>query len=283
MPDFFRECNTQGLAPKDFEQTFCQRCRNPDCDLAAWGSSKFDQRVATQAERLLNPQQADPRLPKYARIVQADFQSMMREAMMLEIADQRGDWEVPEIDVVDGQVEVASTATTQAVDNAVRGLARSYEQPAPGLPDPDGEFAAQAMAVLGELSEVDPDDVTSLIEPPPDDAGDDVGDVTSFSGDALGESPNDEPPTEDAEPAEAQVLEDAKSGRPIVRPKPPVPAKAPRTANTPMPAGGLMVGGGPAPKPQDPWAPPSGLKATAKMVPVGAKIRMGLGVEEPDE
>lgn len=268
MVDFFRECNSQGLAPKEFQQTFCQRCRNPDCDLAAWGTGLFDRRVATQAERLLNPQQADPRLPKYARIVETEFPSMMREAMMLEIADRRGDWEVPEIAVVDGRIETASPATTQAVDNAVRNLAHSYGQPAPVMPSLSDEFAAQALAVLGELSEVDPADVTSLVVDPSVSQAQEEAAVTSSPAPALGDSPK---PTLASPPVPV-------GNRP--------PVTQPKARNTPMPAGGIMVGS-PAPvkpaKPRDPWAPPTGLTATAKKVPVGAKIRMGAGLEEPEE
>ena len=64
-------------------------------------------RVVDQERRLLHPVQADPTLDKYAPIVRAsDFKDMLHRAAQLEIANRRNDWEVPEIAVNDGQIEI---------------------------------------------------------------------------------------------------------------------------------------------------------------------------------
>jgi hypothetical protein len=254
MADFLRECNSQGVSPQEFEQVFCQRCRQADCDLAQWGSSLFDRRVATQADRLLKPEQADPRLPKYAQIVGADFTDMLEHAMRLEISDRRGDWEVPE---TDGVLEVASTATTSAVDNAIRNLARSEGRPEPALPD-DEDIVAQAVAQLGENPS---EELQKAAEAQEDDAP--LGSQEDPSG---------------AKPASLQAPPMPAGNRP--------PPTLPKKGNIPVPSGGLMVGGGPAAKPPvaaDPWAPPSSLTARSKTVPTGARIRMSGSDSEGDQ
>jgi len=281
MPDFLAECNAQGVSPKEFRQTFCTRCRNPECQLAEWGTSLMDKRVVLQEQRLLHPQQADPRLPKYAHIQAADFQDMMREALRLEIADRRGDWEVPEIDT-DGRVEVASTETTQAVDNAVRNLARAQGQSEPPLPEPvDTEAAAKELLADMDkwegLSVEELEQVVAAERKALEESEEDSGAVTS--------SPIGDPePREERRPPEPAVTSSLRSPpHPMGKRSPPTPPKA---ANTSVPAGGIMVGGGSTPKAEpapDPWAPPPGAGAPVKKVPPGAKIRMGLGVPEPEE
>jgi hypothetical protein len=102
----------------------------------------MDQRVAEQAERLLNPTQADPSLSKYAHL--GDFENMVKQAIQMEIADRRGDWEVPEIPVTDGQVEVRPADHLDAAVKAMR-TPTSYggtveakpDIVAEGLPDPE--------------------------------------------------------------------------------------------------------------------------------------------------
>src|SRR3990167_6826570 len=94
MIDLLNECITD-ISPGNrdfpaFQNTFCSRCRNLSCVHAKWAKDKFGQRVGTQVERFFHTPQANPRDPKYAQI--ADFHSLLREAMRLEIAEQRQDW-----------------------------------------------------------------------------------------------------------------------------------------------------------------------------------------------
>jgi len=140
MADLLEECISDLSAPggpKDypaFQETFCARCRNPSCAHAKWASDKFGARVQTQVDRFFHSPQGDPADPKYAEL--DDFQDCLREAIRLEAADRAGDWEVPEVEISDGQPETARTGTTSHVDDAVRRLAQVKGREEPELPDP---------------------------------------------------------------------------------------------------------------------------------------------------
>lgn len=101
--DFFGECTIGNEMPhKEFEQRFCRVCKNQECVRAGWGESQWVQRMSTQVDRLLdNPTFADPRDPQFRHIREHDFPDLLREAIRIEIVDQRNDWSVPsEIDVM---------------------------------------------------------------------------------------------------------------------------------------------------------------------------------------
>jgi hypothetical protein len=135
MNDFLEACISDIGTKKDypaFQSTFCNRCRNRECVHAKWAADKFAVRVAVQPDRMLHPQQADPTNPKYAQLT--DFVDNLREAMRLEIADRRRDWEVPEIPILDGRDDMANPEVTRVVDNAVRTLAQA-KNPDCILPD----------------------------------------------------------------------------------------------------------------------------------------------------
>lgn len=139
--DYLTECNRQGVPVAEFEQTFCQRCKQVQCRRAAWGSSRMDQRVQEQVERLLHPMQADPTLSKYGHLV--DFKSMFEHALRMEEANRRGDWEIPEIPVSDGVIEVSSAASVDAAVRAMKippsqggAVEAKPDAIADGLPDP---------------------------------------------------------------------------------------------------------------------------------------------------
>ena len=54
------------------------------------------QRMSTQVDRLLdNPNFADPRDPKFNHIREHDFPSLLREAIRIEVSEQKGDWSIP--------------------------------------------------------------------------------------------------------------------------------------------------------------------------------------------
>jgi len=137
MKDFLQECMSEdrGLDAKSFQEIFCAHCRNSNCTLARWGMDKFAQRVSTQENRLLKPQQLDPSL--YPNLP-PNFLDMLQTALRLEIADKRGDWEIPEILILDGHPEMAAQTITDAVDDAARVLAKSKGTEL-SLPEPQSE------------------------------------------------------------------------------------------------------------------------------------------------
>ena len=136
--DYLEECNDQRISIVEFKQIFCNRCRNTDCVNAGWSGSIWKGRMDTQVQALLeDPKFADLSNPKYAQIREADFPSLLHKAMRLEISDRKADWEpVPEIDISNGKDEIANTATTSTVDEAIKKMAAIQGKPAPDLPDP---------------------------------------------------------------------------------------------------------------------------------------------------
>jgi len=265
--DLLSYCNDQGMKPNEFQYMFCRRCRNHECVHAMWGSGQFDRRMATQVERLLtNPNIIEDLDARWKDIQALDFPNMFQKAMQLEIADQRGDWtvpEVPSIDVTDDRNEVAEETTTNAVDDALRHLARVQGKAEPKLPDPSQAeveaFHQETERMVGmdlpieakeTPQEAPPPMAASPVEPPP-------------------------PPPEDREPPL----------RPAHHPDPVAPERMPVIRNVPNPQAGIMVGGESAPAPVDPAAPKQEPPAhdpwaapppKPDVVPVGAKIRMGL-------
>lgn len=122
--DFWDECTIGNqMPPKEFEQRFCRVCKNQECHRAGWGESRWVERMSTQVDRLLdNPTFADPRDPQYRHIREHDFPDLLREAIRVEIIEQKGDWSIPtEVDVmtsvgakgVQVQPELTPSSTTQ--------------------------------------------------------------------------------------------------------------------------------------------------------------------------
>jgi len=92
-------------------EVFCSRCRQPKCIHSALLKGLWLQRMQTQEDKLLyNPVFADESHPLAGK---HEFKSMIREAIRLNIAERRGDWEIPSDEEVDGYV-------SQQVGNMVR-------------------------------------------------------------------------------------------------------------------------------------------------------------------
>jgi len=127
--DLLATCNDRGTPPAEFKGFFCSRCRNPGCINAGWGESLWTNRMSTQEDRLFNPTFADTDDPRFERFKGMDFPSMFHEAMRLEIADQRNDWEIPEIPILDGVSKVSEPETTATVEAAVQAMAGSQGKP----------------------------------------------------------------------------------------------------------------------------------------------------------
>lgn len=133
--DYWDECTIGNqMPPKEFEQRFCRVCKNQECHRAGWGESQWVQRMSTQVDRLLdNPNFADPRDPQFRHIREHDFPDLLREAIRIEIVDQRNDWSVPtDIDVMTSisekgiKSELTDSSTAQ---EEKEGQKRSPEKP----------------------------------------------------------------------------------------------------------------------------------------------------------
>jgi len=221
--DWLRECNDQNVPPQEFNQIFCVRCRNPECSRAGYAGSLWTNRITTQVERLLeNPLFADLSMPKYAKVNALDFPDALRQALRIEVANKRKDWELPPEDLTPEQ--------------AMRELA--------ALPDKQ-EPATRAASLSVTMQE-------DTVEAP------------------------DEP---------AAVPEVSRTPAPQAT----VLATLPARTNTAFPVGGIMLDGSrptntATPRPPeppkvivDPWAVPAPVE---NVVPVGAKIRLGLSVAD---
>jgi hypothetical protein len=79
-------------------------------------------RNATWQEKFFNTPEANLSIPKFAEIAHLDFPNLLQKAMKLEVSARRGDWSVPEIPVLDGVIQPASSITTGHVDDAVQKL-----------------------------------------------------------------------------------------------------------------------------------------------------------------
>jgi len=113
--DWLRECNDQNVPPQEFNQIFCVRCRNPECSRAGYSGSIWADRITTQVERLLeNPLFADLTLPQYAKVNANDFPDALRQALRIEVASKRGEWELPpeDLDIKAAMVELAGGQAT---------------------------------------------------------------------------------------------------------------------------------------------------------------------------
>ena len=97
--DFFQECympNQTKVSPQQFDEAFCQVCKNLECIRAGWAESAWVQRMSTQVDRLLdNPNFADERDPRFRHVREHDFPSLLQEAIRVEIIDQKNDWSIP--------------------------------------------------------------------------------------------------------------------------------------------------------------------------------------------
>ncbi len=122
--NFLSECledfQSLKLSQGEFREQVCARCRNGKCEFSPWKDDIFAQRVQDQPGRFFNPLQADPTSSKYKHLV--NFESLLHRAMQLEVADRKGNWEIPEIPIVDGRIEPASTRSRDQVEQAVRSL-----------------------------------------------------------------------------------------------------------------------------------------------------------------
>lgn len=198
MNDFLEACLDDISGPggdrdyRAFQETFCARCRNPQCVHAKWAKDRFSARVSTQVDRFFNPNRAEQGDPRYAQIT--DFQNLLREALRLEVSARKGDWSVPEIPITDGLSEVAHENTTNAVDTAVRNLARAKGGEEPDLPDPAEAFVEEAEALLEESPKPPPNPTPPMSPLRPASAPPKPGNTAPREGIMIGGGPAPKPP-----------------------------------------------------------------------------------------
>lgn len=129
--DLFNECYDRKVSPEEFKQVFCNRCRNPRCQLAGWANDQFGSRMENQIDRLFNAKLASPDDPRFQHLHEAEFPNLLKQAIRLNIADQRGDWSLPEENVVLAPIagEPASEESESLVDEALKNLKPQPENP----------------------------------------------------------------------------------------------------------------------------------------------------------
>ncbi len=289
-PDLFDGCydgeHRKLLAPEQFKQMFCGVCLNPGCRNSRGAGSKWNQRMLTQEDRLLNNPAFAP--DQTAEIMGLpDFQNMIQDALRIEISTRRGDWEpVTKADVGRAAAEMMGVVPPTGFQSE-RDLTDEVTEKEPDLqPEPPTQEDPP-------FKEGGPTHDTSMTEDP-------VEGLWRVRGDTLDEKgrprtytvtlhadntwtcdcPSRENPCKHARYIQGRLAPETPPNPP---PDPVVPDPAPRRSpfpsamNTPQPQGGVMVGGGPPPPPEqdDPWAAPTGPKM--RKLDVGGRVTFGKG------
>jgi hypothetical protein len=278
MADFWNECfnPAMGLSPESFTSAFCNRCMNLECSRSAAQGTRWQRRVATQEDRLLNhPQFADPNDPRW-RGVQQEFKNLLRQAISIEISTRQGDWSVPS----EQQVAVEAARLVEATRGFVPEPAPEPLQP-PVEPEPPVEPAPQPEPPVEPQNESwtvsGPNSGKYVVTRSPKDEWTCTCPAFKFS---------------KTSPQGCKHIEEIKvlSPEPAASepPQPPLPTKFAQTKapaqqpqrNVPMPTGGILIGGGDPPPPPaqaNPWALPPGSTPALRgtVVPVGSKVKMG--------
>jgi hypothetical protein len=308
--DLFAGCNQPGTPwfqrdDYEFMKIHCRICKNADCVRAKGAISPWLTRMAEQVDYLLNdPQFSDLTSEQHRNLAQMAFDDISKKAMRLEIARQRQDWTIPD-GPTDGVDKVAAPETTDQFDDAVRALAEAKGKKSPELARPqkaDGPAHFEA-----EESEPEPKEGSEWeydTQYPSSDGKRTYRVTLSKQGAWRCECDGfkhrerckhlntvrawyeeqvritEEQERRDAEEA---VRSNPRQGQsPSTLPAPTSDPRVPDTRyNTPMPSGGVMVGGGMPPpnthqqptrqEPKDPWAP---RKNKATVVSPGAVVTL---------
>lgn len=285
--DFFDTCyagpQRKLSGPEDFKRTYCNRCRNVECERSVVNDSLWIHRMDTQADRLLfNPVFANPSDPDFYDLRKMEFRDMVQKALRLEIASQRGDWEpVSEAEVREYAERDSTEANPAMFEDASEDLDR---------------LAAEAEAALGVL------EVPEAAEPEAEDEDGeplwtvligkaryevnlwDEGWTCTCKAFTLGQ----QNPCKHITEAQRLYTPPEPEPEPTPPPTPPKP-QGPRVqphigGNTRFPSGGVMIDGTPPPSApttrpgEDPWAP----KATNRdnVIKPGSKVILGGGSKE---
>jgi len=239
---------------------------NVGCRNSKGAGSKWNQRIISQEDRLLNnPQFAPENAAQMLGI--PDFKNMIQEALRIEISTQRNDWEP----VSDAEVGRAAAE--------MLGIVSPTKKPAEFEPESTPEEPPEKLEDAPEDHEALPpvQSQWKVRGSTLDKTGKPLTyTVTQYSDGGWGcTCPSRENPCKHVRAIQERL---APPPTPVVIADPVRPAPAPRnkfptSINTPAPNRGIMVGGGPPPPPAppaDPWEPTS---PKVKKIEVGGKVK----------
>jgi hypothetical protein len=294
LPDLFDGCydgeHRKLLAPEQFKQMFCEVCMNVGCRNSKGAGSKWNQRMLTQEDRLLNNPAFAPDMT--AEIMGLpDFKNMIQDALRIEISTQRGDWE-PVSDADVGRAAAEMMGVVQPSGFQAKPDPHPDPEPSepPEAPEPPEKPPTHDDPACGQS---DPPLDTPLTNESVEgrwrvrgDSVDGEGKprtytVTLHADDVWTcDCPSREMPCKHTRYIQGRLAPKEPDQPPPdpVRP-PPAPRRTPfpSAMNTNQPQGGVMVGGeAPPPSdPADPWAVPEGPKV--RKLDVGGRVTFGTG------
>lgn len=153
MGDFLTQCmaDLKTTEQDAFKATFCDRCRNTECQHAKWAGDKFAKRISSQEERLLNPKnQIAQAGTRYEEI--KDFVDSTRQAIRLEIVNRRGDWAVPgemaQLDPMPANFRTSAPEPPEPPAPVPEGKPEAPEEPPPEEATPEPELDERPLPVL---------------------------------------------------------------------------------------------------------------------------------------
>jgi hypothetical protein len=315
--DLFASCNEPGKPwfnrdDHEFMKSFCRICKNADCVRARGAVSPWHTRMAEQVDYLLNdPEFSDLTTSPHKDLAQMAFDDISQKALRLEVARQRQDWNIPDAPT-DGVDKVAAPETTDQFDDAVRALAEAKGKKVPTLgrseqPDspahfqqPDDPPAVAPEPPAGEESEWEYDtrypssDGSRTYHVTLSKKGAWACECDGFVHRQKCKHLNTvrawyEDQLVQAEEQERLNAEERARQEAARRSAPTQDPRVPDSRyNTPMPQGGVMIGGGmappdsrqaPPPEPEDPWAP---REDKATVVKPGAVVTLKGGKKKDD-
>lgn len=275
LVDRWNECyegEHRQVSPEEFKSLFCDNCMNASCSNSKGSGMTWVQRMATQADRLLNnPSFAHMQDPEFRAIRELNFQDMLHQELSIQISTQKGDWSVP------SSMEVANEASKLIT----------------GKPMPQGFQAPEPEPVIEEVTP-EPPKRKQISTWEVKGSGKKTYSVTLWDDQkwececpyflnkqqpckhikelekSYGDIPIQEPQT-----PEPVLQENPKQEQPVVPRRPP-PITSTPSINTSAPQGGYIIGGGneKAPEPEiDPWAAPK--EKPTNSVPVGGTFTFG--------
>lgn len=281
IPDLWNNCydgeHRKAMSPEVFKQTFCDACMNTGCSNSKGAGTQWMKRMLTQEDRLLNnPDFANTNDPRFSGFAEMNFKNMMQEALAIEIADRKGDWEVPT------QEEIG-----QAAAEMLGVLPPTSFQPDPE-PEPDPEPDPEPEPPPRLVDEVGQTDIEGKTLEEPEEGPDGEWQIKGDSGNLYLVTLWKDGSWKCGCPSikECKHIHEIKRKlsqappEPVredpVRPPPPPPGafvRNPKALNTTQPQGGVMVGGAPLPPEPDPWAAPP--KSKERVIDIGGKVTFG--------
>jgi hypothetical protein len=293
LPDLFDGCyegeHRKAMTPEEFTQTFCSACMNAGCRNSRGAGMKWTQRMLTQEDRLLNNPDFAPENTA-AILGLPDFPDMLREALAIEISNQRGDWEpVTQADVGRAAAEMMGVVPPSSP-------AGFQPEPEPeALEPPDSDPSDPTTVTPEKISKPGNDQAPQEPAAPLTDGTWRVqGDTPDAKGKRLiydvilhkdgsweCSCPSRENPCKHARDiavkrARAADMMPTNPAPNPTRPERKAPPPPRPSFNTNMPSGGVMVGGGELPPAEpDPWAAPTAPKE--RVIGVGGKVTFGTG------